>query len=1248
MNEATVFAAALEKVTDEERAAFVADACGGDERLRRRVEALLRAHAESDEMLDPPSGSERTGAYPIREAPGAVIGPYKLLEQIGEGGFGVVFMAEQTQPVRRKVALKILKPGMDTTQVVARFEAERQALAIMDHPNIARVFDGGATPSGRPFFVMELVKGVPITEFCDQNHLTPRQRLELFLPVCQAVQHAHHKGIIHRDLKPSNVLVSRHDSTPVPKIIDFGVAKALGQELTDKTLFTGIAQMIGTPLYMSPEQAGMSDLDVDTRSDIYSLGVLLYELLTGTTPFDRERFKRAAYDEIRRMIKEEEPPKPSTRLSDSGEALASISANRHTEPAKLSKLVKGELDWIVMKALEKDRARRYETANGFMADVQRYLADEPVQACPPSAGYRLRKFARRNKGALAMASVLGVAVVLVVASIGWTVRDRSAREEDAARDQAARQAKVEGQVELILDEVERLQQEQKWPEALAAAQRADAALAGGEADPATQERVSRVLADLELVLRLEQIRAEGSSVWDDAHRLIPTRANQEYAAAFRFAGLDLDTLTTREAAERIAVRKAVAVALIAAVDDWAFVRNVLNDRAGTHHLTDVARAADPDSWRQLVREALERQDLTVLKQLAASDELERQPAASLFLLGVALHRKKQPEGLEVLRRAQRQYPSDFWINYRLGVWLIWKGHPQTEEGIGYMRAAVALRPLSDLAIMNLGNGFLRLGRHDEAITCYRKAIKLNPKGAGAHANLGIALQVQGKLNDAIAAWRKAIELYPKGASAYFGLGNALRVHGKLGDAIAAYQKAIELDPKDAKARNHLGIALRKQEKLDEAITAYRKAIELDPKYPDAQIGLGNVLGEQGKLDEAIVCYRKAIELDPKYAEAHIGLGNVLGKQGKLDDAIVCYRRAIELDPKSALAHFNVGTAKGGQKKLNEAISWYRKAIALNPNYRDAYYNLGRALWDQSELDEAIACYQKAIELDPKNASGHTNLGAALVMQGKLDEAIACYQKAIELDPKNASRHTNLGAALAMQGKLDEAVICLRKAIELDRKNASRQSNLGVALRDLGLKLANQKKLNEAITCWQEAVKLRRTDFTTHRYLAQALTEVGKLDEGISASQKAVELKPNDAGANNQLAWLLATCPDLKLRDPKEAVVRARKAVELDPKNALYPSTLGAAYYRSGDWKAAITALEKSMEFRKGGDGNEWFFLAMAHWRLGEKNKARAWYERATQWMDKNQPDNEELRRFRTEAAALLKTADGPKSKSESK
>jgi WD40 repeat protein/serine/threonine protein kinase len=421
MTERAIFQAALDIDDPTGRAAFVAEACGHDAGLRGQVEELLKAHQQPGAFMGRPAPDLFTtaaGGVPA-ECPGAMVGPYKLLEQIGEGGFGVVFMAEQARPVRRRVALKMLKPGMDSGQVVARFEAERQVLALMDHPHIAKVLDAGQTETGRPYFVMELVRGVPVTDFCDQSHLPVRQRLELFVSVCQAVQHAHQKGVIHRDLKPTNVLVTLHDGTPVAKVIDFGIAKAVGQQLTERTLFTNFAQMVGTPLYMSPEQAQMSGLDVDTRADIYALGVLLYELLTGTTPFDREQFRTAGYDEIRRIIREDEPPRPSTRLSTLGQAVATVSANRQTDPAGLRRQFRGELDWVVMKCLEKDRNRRYDTAAALAADVRRFLSDEPVQACPPSTGYRLRKFARRNRGPVAAGSAL--AALLVLGTVGTSV-----------------------------------------------------------------------------------------------------------------------------------------------------------------------------------------------------------------------------------------------------------------------------------------------------------------------------------------------------------------------------------------------------------------------------------------------------------------------------------------------------------------------------------------------------------------------------------------------------------------------------------------------------------------------------------------------------------------------------------------------------------------------------------------------------------------------------------------------------------
>jgi eukaryotic-like serine/threonine-protein kinase len=438
----SLFLAALDQASDE-RGAFLDDACAGDPELRRRVDRLLQAHDRPDSLPEapaapgptedpsPPEGEDSVaGPVIAAEVSCMKIGPYKLREAIGEGGMGTVWMAQQTEPVKRLVAVKLIKAGMDSKQVIARFEAERQALALMDHPNIAKVLDGGATEAGRPYFVMDLVKGVPITRYCDEHRLTPRQRLELFIPVCQAVQHAHQKGVIHRDLKPSNVLVALYDDKPVPKVIDFGVAKAAGVQLTEATLLTGFGAVVGTVEYMSPEQASFNQLDVDTRSDIYSLGVLLYELLAGSPPFGRKELEQAGLLETLRIIREHEPTKPSARLSTAA-GLPTLAANRGTEPAKLTRLVRGELDWIVMKALEKDRNRRYETANGFARDVERYLADEPVLACPPSAGYRLRKFALRNKRALATGALLGVMLLAtagaVIASAIWAAFQADAR-----------------------------------------------------------------------------------------------------------------------------------------------------------------------------------------------------------------------------------------------------------------------------------------------------------------------------------------------------------------------------------------------------------------------------------------------------------------------------------------------------------------------------------------------------------------------------------------------------------------------------------------------------------------------------------------------------------------------------------------------------------------------------------------------------------------------------------------------------
>ena len=447
-----VFLATVERPILE-RSAVLDRECGSDQDLRCRVEALLKAHDQPDSYLNEPVAklaitADRSPeeAYEDRkveagisiESVGSHIGKYTLLQKLGEGGMGSVWVAEQTEPVKRRVALKVIKPGMDSTTVLRRFEAERQALALMDHTHIAKVFDAGTTAHGRPYFVMELIKGVPITRYCDELQLPIRERLALFVPVCQAIQHAHQKGIIHRDIKPSNVLVCIQDGHPVAKVIDFGVAKALHQKLSEQSLYTEIGQIVGTLEYMSPEQAELSPLDIDTRADVYALGVLLYELLTGTTPLDRKRLKSAAVQEMLRVIREEEPPKPSTRLTDLKETLPSLAVQRRTEPGRLTKEVRGELDWIVMKCLEKDRGRRYVSADGLSRDVERYLADEAVQACPPSAGYRLRKMLRRHKRpVLALTTIFLVLVAGVVVSTWQAIRaSRAVAEAKQQRDVA--------------------------------------------------------------------------------------------------------------------------------------------------------------------------------------------------------------------------------------------------------------------------------------------------------------------------------------------------------------------------------------------------------------------------------------------------------------------------------------------------------------------------------------------------------------------------------------------------------------------------------------------------------------------------------------------------------------------------------------------------------------------------------------------------------------------------------------------
>ena len=1064
------------------------------------------------------------------------------------------------------MAVKVLKPGMDTRQVIARFEAERQALALMDHPNIARVLDAGETGSGRPHFVMELVRGVAITDYCDQNRLTTRARLELFVHVCQAVQHAHHKGIIHRDIEPSNVMVTLHDEAPVVKVIDFGIAKALGQQLTDKTLVTGFAQMIGTPLYMSPEQAGMSGLDIDTRSDIYSLGVLLYELLTGITPFDKERLRAAGYDEMRRVIREEEPARPSTRLSTLGQAAATLSTQRQSDPKRLSQLLRGELDWIVMKTLEKDRNRRYETANELARDVERYLHDEPVLACPPSAWYRFRKFARRKKAALAMAACVFLALAGIAGAVGWAVRDRLVREDEIAKKEAeqrkdierkeARQRdEIDREVTRALDEAAELGNKAKWPEALSAVERARKLLdAAGRQD--FPQRLGDLEADVAMVLRLEEIYRNPKrelksdlvvAMGSDGPYWVPQRAelssegeffsdpqqDAEFAAAFREFGIDTDSLELAEAAARITGRS-IRRELAKGLDGWAALRRRrFNSLPSWKKLVAIACQADPDVWRNRCREALLRGDRQGLEQLADSVPIRQLPPATLWLLGSDLMELgARDKAVALLRKAQYEYPDDASINFTLG-WFCWtKFQP----------------PL-----------------YDDALRFYSATLALWP--------------------------RRGIQLH---------MAQILMEKGAVEEAMAEFSKAIELNPHAWALWAHRGNAYKGLKQFDKALADHSKAIELGPKYAVVWNNRGETYVELRQWDKALADYSKAIEVDPKYAPSWSNRGRVYGDMKQWDKAIADYQRAAELRPEDpyhwyylALAHLTAGDRDGYRRVCADILKRFGKT--KDPYVADRV--LAACLPRPDALAD-MATLLPLAELAPtKNARA---LGAALYRAGK-------YESAIEPLNQGMSRawdHLFLAMAHHHLGHTDKAREYLERA---------------------------GRQLNPNAYVWPEKVEAAQL----YREAEALLLGIDAYQVDIADYQKALEKNPNDAGAHNDLAWSLATCPEAKFRDPKRAVELAKKAVKLEPKNGFYWQTLAYAEYRAGDWESAIAALEEVKALGSPGDSMEWYPLAMAHWQLGHKEEARKWYDLAVAWMEKNQPKNEELCRFRAEAAELL-------------
>jgi serine/threonine protein kinase len=935
-----VFTEAL-RFPREERDRYLNEACKGDGQFRLRVEALLHAFEQAGDCFRRSLAERPPKAAQVRaaaEKPGDRIDHYKLLQQIGEGGYGVVYMAEQEAPVRRRVALKIIKPGMDTKSVIARFEAERQALALMDHPNIAKVFDAGATESGRPYFVMELVRGVKITEHCDQHSLTTEDRLKLFVQVCQAVQHAHQKGIIHRDIKPSNILVTQSlEGVAMPMVIDFGVAKATtDQPLTDKTVFTAFEMLIGTPAYMSPEQAARSSVDVDTRTDIYSLGVLLYELLTGSTPFETGELLKVGLDEIRRVIREEEPLRPSTRLSKMpGVHLTTVAQHRRSEPPKLIRAVSGDLDWIVMKAMEKNRTRRYETANGLALDVQRFLAHEAVSARPPSKLYRFQKTVERNRllfiGLGIIATLLIVSLIVVSASLP---QERQSRRE-------ARQVKqfLEEMLQGVGPNVALGRDTAILREILdQTASRVGKELTN---QPAVEAELRSVIGTLFYKTGQYQQAEEMQRAALAIRRKRFGSESPEAAAWLNELGLTLLANGKLSEAERVN-REALDIRLRHSGNENADVAASQNNLA--HVYTQMGRLTEA--------ETLARKALATRQRLFGNPSVE--VADSLDNLVVILGDKRQwteaeATAREVLEmRIKRLGPEHPWVASALND-LAWaagaNGKQQEAETLEREALAMRQRLLSqehpDVAnsLYLVGDRLRQRGNLKEAYPVLSAALSIQRKVLGEDhpstlytlKSFGLMYKAEYRWSEAETAFRQLLAAWRRRAGnddletlyALRNLAEALEGQGKWSEAevlyreqLAAWRKrAGDTDSETLYTLHLLGVTLDAQRKWTEAESAHREQVVSwgkragndDQQTLYALRDLGITLEYGGKWAEAETVHREALAAwrkragndDPQTLYTLDRLGWTLEGEGKWSEAESVYREALALRRKGA-------------------------------------------------------------------------------------------------------------------------------------------------------------------------------------------------------------------------------------------------------------------------------------------------------------------------------------------------------------
>ncbi len=1013
-------------------------------------------------MPEPEPGMTIAISLPPTEAAGDRIGHYKLLQQIGEGGCGVVYMAEQQEPVKRRVALKVIKLGMDTKEVVARFEAERQALALMDHPNIAKVLDAGATETGRPFFVMDLVKGIPITRYCDENQLDTRQRLDLFIQVCQAIQHAHQKGIIHRDIKPSNILVADHDGVPVPKVIDFGIAKATaGQTLTDKTVFTAFEQFIGTPAYMSPEQAKLSGLDIDTRSDIYSLGVLLYELLTSKTPFDAKRLVEAGFDEIRRIIREEEPPRPSTKLStlEAAEQTA-VASRRHSEPPKLLGIIRGDLDWIVLKTLAKDRNRRYETANGLALDIERFLNNQPVVARPPSSLYQLQKLVRRNKLVFAAAALVVLSLVIGLGLATWMFL-----RENAARRHADMQAKRSDEVSKFLKE-----------------------MLAGVGPSKAQGRDTTMLQEI-LGRIAERVGKDLKNQPEVEAELRDTIGNVYY---------DIGELAKAEDILRRAVQ----------LEEHLKPRRKLALATSMNHLAMTFwRQYKYDEAEKLLREAL-----ALHRELLPSDQFRY--VTTLNNLASVLNSRMQFSAAEILLREaveiQRKLPPNENEHPALSYYnlaAVLEHTRKYEEAEMLAREALALQEklygsesFPTAATLNcLARVLQTRGKFDEAEAHFRKALEIrrkilsnnHPDFLQSVNNLGEYFLIRKNYAQALAIFREGAEHGDENCQAnlayMYQTGRGVTRDAAL--AAQWFQKAA--DQGHSKSQNNLGWCYEHgvgvpQDYL-EAVKWYRASAEAGNPFGLRNLGWVYEVGRGVQKDEAQAMhyYLKSAEKGT-IAEAHQSIAQMIARLGNQST--------------NKWLHALVATESA---KIFNSVAW-RLATSGAPTARNG--------------PAAVILAEKAVAKEPTNGQYLDTLAAAYAETGQFDKAVEVEKKAIIrlsnkdaaesrlrlYESKNPYRQSPTGPESAEASRKRH-----REQLEQYRKAA--EGGQPPALNELAWFLAtcSEAELRDGLTAVSLAEKAvqatERKDAMILDTLSAAYAETGQFPKAISTQKEAIVL-----------------------------------------------------------------------------------------------------------------------------------------------